>query len=587
MPPRAHAHAEPLLGGSRTARAREAAVVGASLLAGLLLAGIAGGALWYCRPPPPGSLPAPRKGAAAAVVWERAGGGDPSAPPSSPRLVVWSGKGHNHGGGGYPPPPGTRPPPVAIFTNLDDGWSLGGLVDGDGGRKAGGGAWTKVARLEGGAGAGAGAGAPPSGAPLVEPAPRWKAVAAGTGGLLTPSLLLFGGDAQVSAGGATEDDYLGDAWRLTIVGGGSEGGGHAPACRWPWPLPCHATPDLGPPGGDPPAAVWEPLLPSRSAAPYPRRAAAGAVVGSGDDGTALVIAGGRPAHKGDGLFGDVWAFPLGPGAGGARSGTQQPGAVPPGPPGPGATRGAQQQPRHASSLSRHASWARLFPPPGCSASPGGDGRDEPAVCDAAWAGAPRPRKGAAGVSAPAGLVTPGPALLLFGGRTDGDGPCYFGDAWAFDVQSRMWTRLDRGGSGGGGGGGGGGGDAPAPARDHAGALLDPLSSPPRLLVFGGRGGDTYAASTPLPLDEVWALPLVPGGGAAWERATKRAAPDPKKKKKPRKKHAPAPRFLFGFDSFTHANRTFGVVMGGEGEGGVLHGDAWLYEVGSGEWVRVG
>ena len=527
---------EPLLGGSPRARAREAAIVLAAITAGAAAAALLGAALWYTRPLSPGAVPPPRKGAAVAVVWGEDGGGG----PPTPRLILWSGKGHHP----HPPSPAS---PVAVFANLDDAWTLTGLV-GKGGRR-----WARVERLLG-AGAGRGGSSrdrPPHGAapPLslaVEPAPRWKAIAAGAG----HELVLFGGDAQVEAGGGggkrqEEDDYLADAWRLALVGGGSGGGGGGgggaptpPACSWPWPLPCHAA---RPRPADPPAALWDPLLSSHAAAPRPRRAAAGAVVGMGGDrggrspassSPALIIAGGRAARKGDGLWGDVWALAL------------------------------------SSPTTHRSAWTRLFPPEGCPDAPR-RGRDSPA-CEAAWAAAPGQRKGAAAVAAPAGLVTPGPALIISGGRTDAYSACYFADAWAFDVVARAWTRLD-------GGSGSGAGSRP-PGRDHGGALLDASASPPRLLVYGGRGGETYATSTPLRMDEVWALPLLRGGGGAWRLVRPPAAPNTRH-------NTPSPRFLFGYDSFTHGNVSYGVVVGGDGGGGGLLNDAWRY--GDGVWTRLG
>ena len=135
----------------------------------------------------------------------------------------------------------------------------------------------------------------------------------------------------------------------------------------------------------------------------------------------------------------------------------------------------------------------------------------------------------------------------------------------------------------------------SPARPTQ-ALLPPYyalagrasPTPPRLLVFGGRGGDNYTTSAPLPMDEVWELPLLPGGGGAWRLAGGSARGGTRGAKK-RGHRAPSPRFLFAFDSFTHANRSYGVVMGGDGgpAGGGLLQDAWRYGATEGVWERLG
>jgi hypothetical protein len=89
------------------------------------------------------------------------------------------------------------------------------------------------------------------------------------------------------------------------------------------------------------------------------------------------------------------------------------------------------------------------------------------------------------------------------------------------------------------------------------------------------------------MDEVWELGLGGNASSSWG-----LRPRPCSSHHRAAATAPAPRFLFGFDSFTSAvdpNATYGIIMGGAGgEGGAsLFGDAWRYDVRRGEWTRLG
>ena len=269
-------------------------------------------------------------------------------------------------------------------------------------------------------------------------------------------------------------------------------------------------------------------------------AAPGTVPAANADG-ALLVHGGRRSRKLDGLLGDLWAAPLGrwPAAEWVRLWPSAECDDDVGSGGGGGLNGAA-----AASGSISPANASFITTTATARPPRGHG-----------CAAPAPRKGHAGAVLPAGTAFPSsPALVIVGGRNDATAP-YFGDVWAFDLAARVWADLTPRS-----------GPAPPPA-DHGGAFVDHNG---RLILLGGRGGASYAASKPLPLSDAWAFDA---RARVWTRLPRPAGP------------APAPRFLFGLGTHsTPGGDTRAVVFGGEGAGGRYLADAWEYSVAANAWT---
>lgn len=209
------------------------------------------------------------------------------------------------------------------------------------------------------------------------------------------------------------------------------------------------------------------------------------------------------------------------------------------------------------------SWELLDSGPEADGEEGGQG-------DRWRSHAPAARRGHAAVMVPGSP----PRLMLFGGRSSDTK--YYNDIWSWD--GRDWTvqspdSFKRG---------------PQP-RDHSSMV----HNNGQLIVWGGRGGPSYASS--IPLGDLWTFDLSEG---TWRRrATNSRAPQP------------LPRWLFSYDVYTtaaeraasignqqnssaiaalergltrHAD-TYLVVFGGETYEGCYLNDLWQLNLDSYEW----